>query len=135
MSHLKVKIAPLLDIVLAPFTLFGALLLGLIRRLGISRMPVSKKIIDRVGVFPIRDHYHEPLFKASHMRKSLREDRDLPGIDLNVQGQLDLLSRFEFNDELLEFSADKGKELEFYYHNGAFESGDAEYFYNIIRNC
>ncbi|WP_201377520.1 class I SAM-dependent methyltransferase, partial [Mycobacterium intracellulare] len=51
----------------------------------------------------------------------------------NVTEQLDLLKRFQFNDELVKFPVNRQGEHEFFYRNGFFESGDAEFLYNMIR--
>ena len=133
MERLKAMLAPLLDVLLAPVTFLAAHILSLTRRLGIARMPVSRKILHLVGVFPIRDHYYEPLFRTDRLRKTPGEDRDLPGIDLNAAEQLRLLDRFDFAEELSAFPTEGTSKLEFHYHNNAFESGDAEYLYSIIR--
>ncbi len=95
----------------------------------------SEQIFMDEGVLPILDHYYQPMINPKkHLTKSLREDRDILGIDFNVKEQLYLLSKFNFNIELLEFPIEKGKDIEFYYNNGAYESGDAEYLYNIVRH-
>jgi len=98
-------------------------------------MPLSKNTLCRIGVFPIRDHYYEPLFNPASLRRSLREDRLLPGIDLNIQEQLTTLNSFAFAEELTRFPLDDpgGNKKVFYYHNGAYVSGDAEYLYGMIR--
>ena len=132
-KKMVILFARLIDALLAPITILSAVWLKMIRRVGVCRMKVSKAIFMKVGVFPIRDHYFEPMFNSTHLTKSLRDDRLLPGIDFNTKEQLSILSRFEFNDELMAFPIEKKKELEFYYHNDAFVSGDAEYLYNIIR--
>ena len=62
-------------------------------------MRVSRAVLNNIGVFPILDHYYEPLFRTSSLVKSLREDRSLPGIDFNNEEQLHILSRFQFNAE------------------------------------
>ncbi|GAG40828.1 unnamed protein product, partial [marine sediment metagenome] len=87
----------------------------------------------KIGVFPIMDHFYEPMFNPNHLIHPLSEDRLLPGIDLNVAEQLDQLSKFHYNDELSSFPLEKRSETEFYYHNGKFGPGDAEYYYNIVR--
>ncbi len=130
---MKRSIVRLADVALAPLTFLASVLLKMIRRLGVVQMPVSKRIFNKVGVFPIRDHYYEPMFNPAWLNRSLREDRHLPGIDLNVQEQLEVLKRFDFNDELKRFPTRKQQETDFHYHNGFFESGDAEYLYNMIR--
>jgi predicted O-methyltransferase YrrM len=88
-----------------------------------------------LGVLPIVDHYYQPLINPKkHLKKSLRDDRDLPGIDFNTAEQLDLLSKFNYNEELLEFPLQKRKDTEYYYNNYSFTSGDGEYLYNMVRH-
>jgi hypothetical protein len=123
---------PVIDVVLAPFVLGGAMLLKFVRWIGVERMPVSKAILMRVGVFPIRNHYYEPLFDARALTRPLSEERSLPGIDWNVSGQLDLLLSFRSADELHALGQD-AVEQTFRFGNVNFGAGDAEYLYNIIR--
>lgn len=126
--------SPLIDLTLSPLTLVSAICLKLIRQIGVQRMPVSKTIFNQIGVFPIRDHYYEPLFNSKYLKNSLSDDRCLPGIDLNVAEQLDLLSKFHYDLELVEFPINPTNKLEFHYNNRSFSSGDAEYFYSLIRH-
>ena len=63
------KLIPILDFVLTPFTLLAAIWFFLIRKCGIERCFFSKKIFLSVGVFPIRDHYYEPLFNSGEINK------------------------------------------------------------------
>jgi len=84
-------------------------------------------------VFPIRDHYYEPQFDFRGSTRPLDEDRPLPGIDWNVEAQLEWLRSFGFAGELEDLSNARGDDLEFRFGNGAFESGDAEYWYQLIR--
>ncbi len=86
-----------------------------------------------VGVFPIRNHYYEPQFDNRIPKIDFSEDRNLPGINWNVSGQLELLESFAFSKELANIPQEKPESLEFYLNNGAFESGDAEYWYQLIR--
>lgn len=130
---MKQLIIRLADAILAPFTVLSSVLLKRIRVLGVDRMPTSRKIFETVGVFPIQDHYYEPMFNPASLTESLRKDRYLPGVDLNIQEQLDVLGQFDFNNELEQFPTRKQKGVGFYYHNGFFGSGDAEYLYNVIR--
>lgn len=130
---MKWLIAHSADIVLSPLVFLSSILLKAIRKSGTDRTPVSKRIFNAVGVFPIRDHYYEPMFNHASLTRSLRKDRRLPGIDFNVQEQLDVLERFDFNEELERIPVEKQGKASFYYHNGFFESGDAEYLYAMIR--
>ena len=73
-------IAPIADFFLATPVLLAVLILKLVRRLGIWRMPISKAIFDLTGIYPIRDHYYEPLFNhKKHLVHPLRLERSLPG--------------------------------------------------------
>jgi predicted O-methyltransferase YrrM len=49
--------------------------------------------------------------------------------------QIDLMQNFDYGQELLEFPMNKisSDKNEFYYNNGSFESGDAEYYYSMLR--
>jgi hypothetical protein len=134
LESLLKKVAPVADILLTPFVYLSAVLLLIIRITGVHRFPYCKKALLKVGVFPIRNHYYEPLFDPRNLRKSLRINRDLPGIDWNVNEQIDVLDRFHYNDELSDISSVKTDDQSFYWDNGAFGSGDAEYWYNIIRS-
>ena len=96
---------------------------------------IGDKIFMRLGVLPVLDHYYQPMINPKkHLTKSLRDDRKLPGINFNTKEQLDLLAKFEYNEELLGFPVNKASENEFYYDNASYESGDAEFLYNIVRH-
>ena len=82
---------------------------------------------------PTCNHYYEPLFDGRLLRHPLDLNRVLPGIDWNTDEQLHLLKSFCFNDELNDVPMMKNGELTFHMNNGSFESGDAEYLYNLIR--
>jgi len=85
-------VIPGLDLLLSPLNAGSAILLKTIRRVGVYRMPISHRIFNYLSVFPVRDHYYEPLFNPKHLRQPLADERDLPGIELSVPGQLALLS-------------------------------------------
>src|ERR1700733_6168148 len=115
---------PVLDILLFPFTLLGSVLLFAIRKMRIANMPVSKWIFKKVGVFPITNHYYEPLFDDRQLKLPLDRDRFLPGINLNDRVQLDLLNQFHYQKELATIPYDKDKaHLSFYYNNPSLSAG------------
>jgi hypothetical protein len=124
----------ILDVLVIPVTLFAALWMKLIRRTGVFRLRVSRFIFNTIGVFPIRDYYYEPLFNFSALKTPLNQERDLAGIDWNDAGQLALLEKFHYNDELLAFPQQAQGNHSFYYQNPNFGRGDAEYLYNMIRH-
>ena len=133
MRKLLRRCLPLIDLVLLPIAVISSLAMRAIRRAGIGRLPLTLHAFRKAGVFPIVDHYYEPLFNPAHLRKPLSEDRELPGVDWNVAEQLQLLKKFRFQDELMRFPHDRQAEYGFFYGNGAYESGDAEFLYSMVR--
>jgi hypothetical protein len=140
MNAMKDKIIKIvcrsMDLLLVPLTLITARFCRLLRRKHFVHFPVSKRIFFNAGVYPILDHYYDPLFNIKHIKKPLDQERNLPAIDFNIAEQLDLLVKFNYNDEMMKFPvtpAEKKQEIEYCYTNHAFKSGDAEYLYNMIR--
>ena len=115
----------------------AACLLKLVRRIGLHHMPLCKNVLLRVGVFPVRNHYYEPQFDFRGMGSQLARERRLPGVDLNVEGQLRHLEQLRYADELQGIGHGpperNTEDLEFRFGNVTFESGDAEYWYQLLR--
>lgn len=121
------------DLFLLPFVYPSAWLLKRIRRGGVQRLPLCKNALLKVGLFPIENHYYEPQFDMSNLRRDLSEERPLPGVDFNIQEQLELLEKLVFADELKNVPTQKTDDLSFYFNNAGFGTGDAEYWYQLIR--
>lgn len=116
-----------------PLTWLSSTWLKLVMKVGPGK--IDDAIFMQTGILPVPDHYYEPLINPrKHLTRSLRNDRELPGINMNTTGQLSLLAKFNYNDELIKFPLEKSNEIAFYYQNNSYESGDAEYLYNIIRH-
>jgi hypothetical protein len=133
MKQFIARLLPLIDWVLFPLVYPAAALLKAIRYGGIHRMPMCKKALLHVGIFPIRRHYYEPQFDFRDLSSSLSVERNLAGIDWNLQQQLNLLAKLDYRDELNDLNSDKATQ-QFHLNNGAFESGDAEVWYGMIRD-
>ena len=133
MGRGRAALLPAVDRVLAPFVGVAGRLLRKVRELGVERMPACKAALLRVGVFPIRDHYYEPQFDVRPGKRSLAADRPLPGIDLNVDAQLELLDSMTFAEELSDMPRHRPSDVAFYLENDSFIAGDAEYWYQLIR--
>ncbi|MBD3353614.1 MAG: class I SAM-dependent methyltransferase [Candidatus Lokiarchaeota archaeon] len=132
MKRVIIFVCKIIDILVIPFTIVSSLLLKIIRRIGADRMKMSKYVFYKVGVFPIRNHYYEPMFKMDELKHPLNNDRYLPGIDMNVEGQLKLLNQFNFNNEILEIAKREGRNT-YNFDNDLFGAGSADYLYNMIR--
>ncbi|NCY26774.1 MAG: class I SAM-dependent methyltransferase, partial [Alphaproteobacteria bacterium] len=125
---------PLIDVALVLPVLAAGLVMKAFRRIGAARLPWSKACLLRVGVFPIRDHYYEPMFNPRHLRHALEDERQLPGIDWNEAGQLRLLEQMNFAEEIKGRWDRPCQPPQFHIHNGGFEAGDAEYWYSVVRH-
>lgn len=109
MKAILILVCKIIDILITPFTLASSLLLKTIRRIGVDRMKMSKYIFYKIGVFPIRNHYYEPMFKMDELRHPLNKDRHLPGINMNTEGQLQQLNKFNYNNEILAIAQRKNQ--------------------------
>lgn len=133
MKKTIIKLIPKIDILLVPFVWLSASLLKNIRRIGVKRFPLCKNTLLNVGVFPISNHYYEPQFDFRNVHHKFSDERNLPGINWNIQTQLELMKKLTFALELENISAEKTDDLTFSMSNTSFASGDAEYWYQLIR--
>ena len=125
---------PFADIVLAPFIYPAGLMFKLIRKAGLDRLVLCRRLLLHIGIIPIRNHYYEPRIDYRNLKPIFFKDRNLAGVNWNVEDQLNLLKQFIFSNELKDIPLQKQKDKTFYFNNGAFESGDAEYWYQLIRS-
>jgi hypothetical protein len=134
-KKISIVIFQILDIILFPLTIVTAAWSKVITAMKVKRATLSEKIFMTFGILPVRDHYYEPLINpVKHLRYPLDRDRHLPGIDMNIEGQLEVLKKFKYSHELLKLPmSNPGSEGKFYFNNQSFESGDAEYWYDVIR--
>lgn len=133
MKRLVLETIVVVDLILAPLVYPAAWLLKLVRRIGVHRLGACRRALLRVGVFPIRNHYYEPQFDFTSPARAFSDERNLPGIDWNEAGQLDVLSRLSRAEELGDLPRRRREPLDYYLDNDAFLSGDAEYWYQIVR--
>jgi hypothetical protein len=105
------------------------------RNTGSAALPQTTRALRKVGLFPIRNHYYEPLFDDSLLTKPLSDDRSLPGVNLNASGQLSFLGKLDYSSELVQMKLNERSNdaSAFYINNGNFESGDAEFLYQFLR--
>src|SRR6476620_4869741 len=87
------KALPALDVLMAVFLFPAAWLLRFVRVKGVYNFVSVQRVLLRLGVFPIVNHYYEPCFDFRQMERGSDEPRDLPGISWNIFGQIDLLAR------------------------------------------
>jgi hypothetical protein len=134
MKTLFILVRNLLEPFFAILVLPGALLLKLYRNTGSSRLPITTKLLKKLGIFVIRDHYYEPMFVYdSDYKKLKRPDSDALGF--NLESQKNFLKNLDFSSELekLAFLEEPESSTDFYMPNNSFESGDAEFLYSFVR--
>ena len=121
--------APVFDILFSPLTLVAGIWFRVVRFWSFRNLPVTKSILLKLGVFPIVDHYYEPLFdfRKAGVRKISSK------LDFNDARQLELLSQLTFDVELQNTPSNKTNKTEFYFNNGSFEDKDARLYYSLIR--
>lgn len=124
---------PIVDAVVWPLVYPAAYLLQRIRKAGVHKMPRSRAVLERIGVFPIRNHYYEPQFDHRGYDSVRASQRTLRGIDWNEDAQIELLSRFRYASEIADIADSPGAQHEFRIPNGSFEPGDAECWYQMLR--
>ncbi|MDC0412966.1 hypothetical protein OAM44_01645, partial [Pelagibacteraceae bacterium] len=130
LNYFKILVDIFFSIILLPI----ALILKIYRKIGSHKLIFSKKILDVIGIFPLNDHYYEPLFNSKHIKHSLQNDRYLPGIDLNKEDQLKNLSKLDKYNELIELNLNQqSPNYNFDIKNDFFGQVDAEIYFQLIR--
>jgi predicted O-methyltransferase YrrM len=133
MKRLLKNVLPAVDRALVPAVYLASRLLRAVRTHW-AHFPASRSALRAAGVLPVVDHYYEPLFNPAHLRAPLDAERALPGIRWNEDVQMAFLEQLDFGHELLALPLDVPADPSLYYlANGQFLSGDAEYWYAVIR--
>lgn len=130
-------LTPVIDVVLMVLAVPAGLILLVYRRIGSRRLPLTTVGLKKIGVFPVRDHYYEPLFDDRHLTQPLDAPRLLPGIRFDVRRQLALLADLHYADEFDAFVREQEAEVSdkgFRFPNGSYESGDADFLFQMIRH-
>lgn len=125
--------ARIMDLLGVPaFLLFAPFAARVARARG--HAPLSRSILDRHGFALVPHHYYDPVVFPSDIRGDLGLPRRISGLDLNEQGQLDLIRQFKYRDELLAIPMTSAAPTEYAYANGSFGSGNSELLYDMIRH-
>ena len=79
------------------------------KKRGPKNAPIATALLRKIGVFPILNHYYDPQFKFTSEEIKSLNIRKLFGINLNIEFQLNFLSRLKYNDELIALNFQKNK--------------------------
>jgi Methyltransferase domain len=102
-------------------------------RFNLQAYPRINTALRRHGVFPIIDHFYEPMITTDRL-SDLNAIRNLPGIDLNIKGQLAVLEGLSEDNSINILFAETGDPAAFKLNNGYFENGDADLWFRVIQH-
>jgi hypothetical protein len=113
----------------------------MLRKIFLFLLSKPIRLYQRLGVYIIPYHFETPIPELELIRNDNSWDtrvRDVPGIDLNVEVQLNLLE-FEFPKYVGEYNyplnrSEISEPNSFYFNNGMFANTDAEVYYCMIRH-
>jgi hypothetical protein len=133
--HIEFRFLRVLEILALPITFFLGLYIRLFPAICPGDLKFSYKWFIKCNWLDLHFHYYQPVIKDEMLPENYEQiENPLIGIDLDIKNQLGLLNKFHYNAELEAIPLTKTQNLEPYYRNGYFESGDAEILYSIIRN-
>jgi hypothetical protein len=132
-TNYKLLTIKLIDVLLFPLIIPAAFVLKFVRRIGLGKLYFTRKILVKIGIIPVVNHYYDPFFSEQDLQKSLNEERSLIGVDFNVEEQLQLLKSFSFTEEFKDMPNNYKDDLSYHFDNGSYCSGDAEFWYSMIR--
>ena len=128
----------IVDFIILPLTFLSAWHLKMLRKYTQQRFPLSHRAIDKIGIYPLIDHYYEPLIKTERLKRPIQRKRHLPGIavDLDITGKeliklLDKRIPDDIPDKIVQDNV-AGTPV-YYYCNQTFGPLDAITFYALIR--
>lgn len=133
MSRLRIGVRPLIQMLLSPLLVIALVFVRAVYRPDFHRTsPRLLALADRLGIYPVIDHYHDPLVRP-RLTAAYDQPRDLPGIDLREQSQLELLASFTYQEELLAIQGPRPDGEGPYYFNPAYPPQDAQVLHSILR--
>jgi hypothetical protein len=102
---------------------------------GPQNLPLSFRAWNASGVLPVPFHYYHPAFDPERLPESVwTRETAMPGIDLRVGAQLNLLRQFRYADELRRLPLHCEPKESFCFFNRMYGPGDAEVLYSVIRH-
>lgn len=132
-GRLLQRLAPVLDIAMLPSVWLAAHQMLLIRRATPRRMPRAMRLLGQIGIYPVIDHYYEPLINLERLRAPLSQIRQLTGLDLSADRGLPLLEQVVALADLGETPEGRRERMQYRPENGFFGPLDAAVLHGLIR--
>ena len=142
MKNLGKTVLIVVDAILSPLVAISAFFLLCYRRVGSHRLLISTKSLEILGLWPLIRHYYEPRIHVKEKEIDFKAIRSLPGIEINLQSQLEFLRSLKYASELAGVFHHVGESLGclkpkssklIAIENSSFCSGDAEFLYQFLR--
>ena len=118
----------MLDRAMAPAAWLAAHQMMLIRKMTPGHAPHCMRALDRVGIYPLIDHYYEPMINLRHLRRPLTDTRPLPGVALDAAAAIARLESLTALPELMQAPPSA-----YTPDNSMFGPLDASIYYALIR--
>lgn len=118
------------DVFVYPCNVFFMAIWRIIRHYGLQYFPLHRSLIRNIRILPVPDHYYQPQFLYSQSFNPEKERRLT--LNTDVVPQINLLNALSYDEELVELA--KQTANGYCLSNGAFEEGDADLYYLMIRN-
>jgi hypothetical protein len=100
-----------------------------------QRTPLTRGLFDRIGVSLVPHHYYEPPVLSKDLYRPLDEPRYLPGIDLNVSGQLAFLGSLRYGGEIESLGNRSFVGRAVNVNSPSYGMGDSELLYSVLRKA
>ena len=68
---------------------------------------LTYSVLDRFDITVLRHHYYSPVVFPRDIQEPLDAPRRLPGLDFNIAGQLELVRKFNYGEELVAIPLEK----------------------------
>ena len=114
------------------FSFFIEKIVGLSFKLNEGFANLNRALLSRGLVVHFKDYYG-PFVSSDDIRKPLDDERNIPGLNLDIDIQKNFLSNFSYDDELLEIPTSSSQQTQYAYQNEMFGPGDSEILYGMIR--
>ena len=124
----------LADLIFCPLVALAARIVYLTRKYTLRDLPRSAKTIQKAGIYPLINHYYEPLIEVEQIRDRLDDVRPLSGLTFEAPASFDLLSGIPECRELVDHIGDDMVLPDFELQNGSFQGGDAEVLFGMVRH-
>mgnify|MGYP001636533275 CR=1 FL=1 len=94
---------------------------------------LNQALLERGLVVHFKDYYG-PFVSSDDIKKSLDEERNIPGLKLDLKSQKAFLKNLNYDAELVALPDTSDEALQYAYKKGMFGPGDAEILYGMVRH-